>query len=182
MVEICFSVITLCGSSQIDSSILISPIRLATAGINNAGVIQKVIGDWNERGTSGAFETGAKSSPNYVEGDPVHDLGAHIRNYMYGAEPYCSDNVFGTDPIWSCSLTGQKAATAPMSMGVNTMNCCKALHTMIAIDAHAGKNGMGPLVPMLNNACPAHGTDYGGCVEGTKNQPTEIAEVNVSKY
>jgi hypothetical protein len=58
------------------------------------------------------------------------------------------------------------------------MGCCTALHTMVALDAHAGKNGLGQYKSMLNNDCPAHGADYGGCVEGTRNKPTEIAEVN----
>lgn len=66
---------------------------------------------------------------------------------------------------------------------------------MVALDAHAGKNGMGKHLSMVNNDCPAHGAEYGGCVghpagsgvggdygadysAGILNKPTEIAEVN----
>ena len=147
-------------------------------GINNAAIIDKVNGHWLDIGSSGAFEEGSKASATYVEGDAIHDVGLQIRGFMNGAMPYCADQVFGSDPIWSCTMPGQKETDTPLDFGANSMGCCTALHTMVALDAHAGKNGLAQYKSMLNNDCPAHGADYGGCVEGTRNKPTEIAEVN----
>ena len=48
---------------------------ISIAGSNNAAVLDKVAGHWLDVGTSGAWEDGAKESPNYVEGDAVHDVG-----------------------------------------------------------------------------------------------------------
>ena len=120
-------------------------------------MIDKAIGHWKKVGTSGALMDGDKASKTHVKGDPVFDIGMNTYNFMAGAAMYCSNAVFGTDPIWSCKMLGMKDTNTPLDFGSTTMDCCNALQTMVALDAHNGKNGMDKHLSMIHGDCPAHG-------------------------
>lgn len=91
---------------------------------NNQAIIDKYLGAFKKAGTSGAWEDGNKASKTYVKDDAVFDTGLHVYNFMFGAAMYCSDNTFGTDPIWSCKMMGQSDSATPLDFGATSMDCC----------------------------------------------------------